>query len=121
MVEFKILGKLNFKPILFFGVLEVLSLILFCYILAVTLQHLDPWLPTISECGELSPEKYFFRWGIMIGGVLLVLEAVFLHNAKRLSDLAFVLGFVAGLCLTGVACVASNENRTFHLSKFLYS
>ncbi len=111
----KILGKLNFKWVLYFGIVEVIFTVLLCYILAVTLQHKPLWLPTISECGELEPEKHFFRWGIMLGGALLVIEAVMLHTANRLSTLGYWLGMIAGLCLTGVAVVASNEDLTVHL------
>lgn len=113
----KVLAKINFRTILYFGIIEVLITILLCYILAVTLQHKPVWLPTISECGELPPEKYFFRWGILVGGLLLVVEADTLHNAKRVSNLVYSLGLVAGFCLTGVAVCASNENITVHLSK----
>ena len=49
--------------------------------------------------------------------MLLVIEVVFLHNARKVSDLCYVFGLVAGLCLTGVASVACNENLTIHLGK----
>lgn len=111
----KVLGKLNFRIILYFGIVEVIFTVLLCYILAVTLQHKPLWLPTISECGELEPEKHFFRWGILVGGIILLVEAVVLYTAKRISTLGFWLGIIAGFNLTGVAVVASNENRNIHL------
>ena len=52
-----------------------------------------------------------------MGGILLILEAVVLYCADYASLLVSVLGSIAGLGLTGVACVASNENRTVHLGK----
>ncbi len=113
----KLLGKLNFRIVLFFGILEVIFTVLLCYILAVTLQHKPVWLPTISACGELEPEKHFFRWGILVGGLLLAIEAVVLYLAKRLSTLGFWLGMIAGFALTGVAVVASNEELTVHWSE----
>ena len=115
----KLLGKLNFRIILIFGIVEVIFTVLLCYILAVTLQHKPVWLPTISECGELEPEKHFFRWGILVGGLLLAIEAVVLYLAKRMSTLVFWLGLIAGLALTGVAVVASNEDLTVHMSQSL--
>lgn len=115
--NYKLLGKFNFRIVLFSGIIEVLFTILFCYILAVTLKHKPLWLPTISECGEMPPEKYFFRWGILVGGLLLVVEAVVLHTAKRSSDWVFVLGVIAGLGLTGVAAVASNEDLPLHMGE----
>ena len=119
MLKYQILGKINFRLILYTGIVEVLFTILFCYILAVTLQHKPVWLPTISECGELAPEKYVFRGGILFGGILLVVEGVFLHNAKRLSRLGFIFGVIAGIGLVGVACVASNEDLPLHLGKLI--
>lgn len=116
-MAFKLLGKIDFRIILYSGIIEVLITVLLCYILAVTLQHKPVWLPTVSECGEMPPEKYFFRWGILVGGLLLVIEAVVLHTAKRSSDFVFSLGIIAGLCLTGVAVVASNEDLPLHLGE----
>lgn len=113
----KILGKLNFNYVLYFGILEVLITIILCYILAVTLQHKPIWLPTISECGEQAPEKYFFRWGILVGGLLLMIEGVMLHGAKRNSTLVLVLSLITGASLTGVAVVASNEDLPVHLGR----
>lgn len=115
--NYKLLGKFNFRIVLFSGIIEVLFTILLCYILAVKLKHKPMWLPTISECGEMPPERYFFRWGILVGGLLLVVESVVLHTAKRSSDWVFVLGIIAGLGLTGVAAVASNENLPLHLGE----
>lgn len=117
MLDYKILAKLSFRVILYTGIVEVLFTILLCYGLAVALGHKPMFLPTISECGEEAPEKYFFRWGILVGGILLAVEAVFLHNAKRISQLGYTFGVIAGVALTGVACVASNENLTIHLGK----
>lgn len=115
----KVLGKIDFKIILYVGVLEVLFTVLLCYVLAVTLQHKPLWLPTISECGELEPEKHFFRWGIMFGGLLLMLEAVVLYLPQRITRLEFILGLVAGFCLTGVSVVASNENLDIHMGEWV--
>ena len=117
----KILGKIDLRTILYFGVSEILITIILCYVLAVTLQHQPVWLPTISECGELSPEKYFFRWGILVGGLLLVIESTVLRAADRISTITFYAGVLAGLCLTGVAVVASNENLPVHLGKLVNS
>ena len=117
MLDYKLLAKLNFRVILYTGIVEVLFTILLCYALAVILGHKPVFLPTISECGEEAPEKYFFRWGILVGGILLVIEAITLHNAKRISQHGFIIGVIAGVCLTGVACVASNEDLTIHMGK----
>lgn len=111
----KILGKFNFRVVLFSGIIEVLITVLLCYTLAVSLHHKQAWLPTVSECGEEAPEKYFFRWGILVGGLLLMIEALVLHTAERSSNAVYYLGLIAGACLTGVAAVASNEDLPLHL------
>ncbi len=116
-MDLKIIGKVNFRNILYFGVLEVLATVLICYTLAVMEGHKPAWLPTISECGVEPPEKYIFRWGIMTGGILLFIEAIILYWSKWTSSLEYYLGMIAGLLLTGVAVVAVNENLTVHLSK----
>lgn len=113
----KLLGKFNFRTILFAGILLVLITVFLCYALAVTLGHKPAWLPTISECGVMPPEMYFFRWGIMAGGLLLVVEAVVLHTANRASNTAATLGGIAGFLLTGVATVSVDDDLTLHLSK----
>jgi len=115
----KILGKLNFKEVLFAGIFEVLFTIFLCYILAVSLGHKEAWLPTISECGVYSPEKYFFRWGILAGGLLLCLEAVVLWLPKRISTVVSALAFLAGIALTLVAVVSVQENYTVHMSELV--
>lgn len=115
--NYKLLGKFNFRIVLYSGIILVLVTVLLCYILAVSLDHKPVWLPTVSECGEMPPEKYIFRWGILVGGLLLVIEAVMLHFAERSSKHVFALGIIAGLSLTGVACVASNEDLPVHLGE----
>ena len=115
--KYELLGRFNFRIVLYSGIIEVLITILVCYALAVSLGHKPVWLPTISECGEEAPEKHIFRWGIMTGGLLLVTEAVVLWVAKRASNHVFGLGAIAGLLLTGVACVASNEDLPVHLGE----
>jgi hypothetical membrane protein len=115
--KYKLLGKLDFRFVLYSGIILVLVTILSCYALAVALGHKPLWLPTVSECGVEAPEKYIFRWGILAGGLLLVLEALVLYLPKRASGHVFVLGVIAGVCLTGVACVAVNEDFTVHMGE----
>ena len=51
----------------------------------------------------------------MLGGLLLAVEAVVLWIPMMISTLVFAVGLIAGLALTGVAVVASNENLPVHL------
>ena len=113
----KIVGKLTARTLIYFGAAEMTFVILLCYALAVANHHVKPWLPTISACGDHPPEQYPFRFGIMLGAMLLLVEAVALHAAKLTSSLTYVLGAVAALCLGVVAVVAANEDNTVHTSK----
>ena len=101
----KIVGKISSKKFVSVGTSGIIFTIILCYSLAVGLQHRKPWLPTISQCGDEPPEKYFFRWGMMMGAVVLVVHAVILNVAQWTSKATFYLGLVAGLCLSGVAVV----------------
>lgn len=110
----KILEKFTARALIHFGAIEMTFTILLCYALAVANHHVKPWLPTISACGEHPPEQYPFRFGIMIGAMLLFVEAISLNAAKISSTLTYVMGVVAALCLGVVAVVASNEDNTVH-------
>ena len=110
------LMKIKAKTFAYALTIELVITILLCYVLAVALHHRPAWLPTISQCGDHPPEKYFFRWGILVGSLLPVVQAVTLYTAGRVSKLVFYLGFIGGLCLSGVAVVGDNENNTIHSS-----
>ena len=112
-----ILGKVSVKTLINIGVVETAAVILLCYGLAVSLGHQKPWLPMISGCGDHPPEQYFFRWGIFVSSFVPMLQAVAMRTAGRISKVTFTLGFVAGLCLSGVAVVQDNEAGTVHSSK----
>ncbi len=112
----KIIGKISAKRFVSTGITGVVLTILFCYSLAVGLHHRKPWLPTISECGDKPPEQYFFRWGMMMGAVVLIVHSVLLDIAQWSSKVTFYLGLVAGLCLSGVSVVGDNEDNTVHSS-----
>jgi len=112
-----ILGKVSVRALINVGVIETAAVILLCYGLAVGLGHRKPWLPTISNCGDHPPEQYFFRWGIFVASLVPMLQAVAMRAAGRISQVTFTLGFVAGLCLSGVAVVQDNEAGTIHTSK----
>jgi hypothetical protein len=110
----KILDKLTARTLVHFGAIEMTFTILLCYGLAVANHHVKPWLPTISACGDHPPEQYPFRFGIMTGAMLLLVEAVSLRAAKMSSMITYVMGVVASLCLGVVAVVASNEDKIVH-------
>lgn len=113
----KIVGKLTARTLIYFGAAEMSFVILLCYALAVANHHVKPWLPTISACGDHPPEQYPFRFGIMLGAMLLLVEAVAMHAAKMTSSVTYVLGAVAAVCLGVVSVVGANEDNVVHTSK----
>ena len=111
----KILASLPAKTIIHAGVIEILSTILLCYVLAVVNGHVPVWLPMISDCAVYAPEKYPFRLGIVVGACLIAVQVVTTYYANR--DLKFakallVLGVVgsAGLGVVGVVNEVEDDN-----------
>ena len=115
----EVLRKIGLKRIFYVGVAEALVTLVICYVLAVTLNHKQVWLPTISQCGILSPEVFVFRWGMFVSGLLLVMESAILYIAKKISFVTLPFGILAGLCLSGLATVSSNEGFPVHRCKLI--
>ena len=112
-----VLGEFPGKKLVHLGAAEMLVTILLCYTVAVKEGHVKAWLPTISACGEHPPENYFFRYGILVGGMLLVVLALFVYSADfpfSRDKTNLTLGVTAGFCLGVVAVVAANEASVVH-------
>ena len=98
----------------------MLSTILVCYGIAVSLGHVPAWLPMISDCAVLPPEKYIFRLGMVIGSALLFMDSILIYNVDKSyshSKLGLVLGIVAPAALSIVGVVNEEENNSVHSSK----
>ena len=98
----------------------MLSTIFVCYGIAVSLGHVPAWLPMISDCAVLPPEKYIFRLGMVIGSVFLAMDSILIYNADKSyshSKLGMVLGIVAPAALSIVGVVNEEENNSVHSSK----
>ena len=116
----EILAKVSFGTLIHIGVVELASVILVCYGLAVKEGHVKPWLPTISDCGVYPPEVFIFRYGLVVGAVLLAVEAVALYNADKpfsKSKICLVLGLVVAFCLGVVGVVNDQEVPPVHDGK----
>jgi hypothetical protein len=112
-----VLGKLPGSLLIHFGTVVMLGTIILCYVIAVMDGHVVAWLPTISECGENPPEQYFFRYGILTGGLLLVVLALYIYTADfsfSHNQINLAMGVIAGLALGVVAVCAANENNVVH-------
>ena len=110
----KIIGKASARMLIHLGAVEMMATIFTCYALAVKEGHVKPWLPTISACGEHPPEEFIFRYGIVAGAILLMVEAIALYGAGISSKLIMVLGLVGYFCLGVVGVVSAREVDTVH-------
>ncbi|XP_026881211.1 DNA damage-regulated autophagy modulator protein 2b [Electrophorus electricus] len=100
---------------------------IFAYITAVILQHVDPFVPYISDTGTLPPERCVF--GIMLNvsaflGIATMyvrykqVQALTDHAEKRLLQLNFV-GLVLGTISSFGMCVVANFQKTTLFSMHL--
>lgn len=115
-----VVGRLPLNVFFHIGVLIQLGTILLCYTLSVSLGHVPAWLPMISDCAIYPPEKYAFRWGLVIGSTLFGAQTVLIYGADKpyaKSKLSLILGLLAAFCLSVVAVVSEAEDNTIHSSK----
>lgn len=116
-IAMQIIGKASARLLIHLGAIEMVATILICYAVAVKEGHVKPWLPTISACGEQPPEVFLFRYGIVTGAILLIVEAIALYGAGLSSKLIMVLGTVASFCLGVVGVVSAREVPVVHTSE----
>ena len=112
-----ILGKISVTAFVHAGALTTTFTILLCYSLAVSTGHVKPWLPMISDCAVLGPEKYPFRLGLAVSSMLTSAGVVMIYNAKMVysrNRLSLVLGLVSTFCLGVVSAVNEAENNLVH-------
>ena len=114
----EILGKISVKVIAHAGALEMLVTIFLCYGLAVGCGHVKPWLPMISDCAILAPEKYPFRLGFVVGAVLIAMQTVAISYADKKSKISLALGTVSAFCLAVVGVVNEVECNPVHSGRW---
>ena len=101
------------------GASIILTTIFVCYGVAVYLGHVPAWLPMISDCAVLPPEKYIFRLGIVTGAIFLAIEAKLIYHADSsftYSKSGLILGIIASIGLAIVGVVNEKENNSIHSS-----
>jgi hypothetical protein len=106
------------KTITYSAVLITWSTILVCYGLAVGLGHVPAWLPTISDCGVQSPEKYLFRMGLSIGATALLVNVILVYYAFpdfNFRKLKLLTGVLSSCGLAILASVNEQENNKVHM------
>ncbi len=116
-LEMQVLSKVSLAVFIHTAALVMLGTIFLCYGLAVGLGHVPAWLPMISDCAVLSPEKYPFRLGFVVGAALIATQVVMTYNADRpysKSKTSLILGLVASLGLAIVGVVNEQECNPVH-------
>ena len=113
----KVLGSIRLSTLIHVGNLGCLATILICYGLAVSLGHVKPWLPMISDCAVYSPEKYPFRFGVALSSFLIGAHILMVHVAKGYSKISLFIGLLASLSLGIISVVNEEENSKVHDGK----
>lgn len=119
-----VLVKLPVNVVIHAGVLLPLATIFLCYTIATSLHHVPVWLPMISDCAVYPPEKYPFRWGIVLSAAFFAVQSVLLYAADRpysKSKTVLCLGLVTAFCLSVVGVVNEVENITIHGGKTAFT
>ena len=97
----------------------ILTTIFVCYGIAVYLGHVPAWLPMISDCAILPPEKYLFRLGIVTGAIFLAIESKLIYHVDQsfsYSKFGLIMGTMAPCGLAIVGVVNEKENNGIHSS-----
>eukprot|EP01137_Pigoraptor_chileana_P004276 Opistho-2@2607 len=122
----EVLGQLQVRSLTFLSVGIAMTTIFTCYGFAVGLGHVPAWLPMISDCAVQAPERYPFRFGIISGAVLMIINVVIMYTylaTLRLQATSFgpkydmtsmILGTVASLGLATVGAVNEEELLPVH-------
>ena len=113
--------KTKAPTLIHIAILSTFATILICYGLAVIYIHVPAWLPFISWCGILPPERYPFRVGLVIGALLLALEVILCYGAGigPKNKVCLILGLVSSVGLAVVAVVNLEENVYIHASMYI--
>lgn len=112
-----VLSQVPLRILIHTTAIEMLVTIFTCYTMAVYDGHVQPWLPTISECGIYPPEKYFFRYGFVVGACLMAIQGVctyYLLKSWTKSGTYLALVSVASFCLGAVGVVSMHEDSSVH-------
>lgn len=110
------LAKVTAPFLIHFTVLEIAGVIILCYSLALSYGHVPAWLPMISDCAVLPPEKYPFRLGFVAGSLLLGVNVIIVHFSYASSKYSLSIGMLSCFGLSVVAVVNEAEDNTIHSS-----
>jgi len=124
-----ILSESHYNVVIALLVVVQLTTMNSCYLIAVSLGHVKPWLPMISDCGCKIPETWIFRIGfICIAGFMATGSTMFRDftkyqlqlsgiNTGRLHFTNNILVYICGVscfALAGLSSVNEDENSKLH-------
>lgn len=118
-VGMQIIAKEPLRVWMVQGASVILTTIFVCYGIAVLLGHVPVWLPMISDCAVLPPEKYIFRLGIVTGAIFLGIGSKLIYHADKsysYSTLELSLSTISAIGLGIVGVVNEEENNGIHSS-----
>ena len=103
------------------GVTALVTITL-CYVFAVFLGHVEPWLPMISACGNLPPECFLFRAGLVLSGAVFWLEVVAIYKTEAATtrrNASLVFGTISAIGLVVIGVVSDKEASSVHTGKLI--
>lgn len=122
----EILDKLSVKVFVLAGVLEMFFTLVIGYGLYEITGHGfskggHGLIPVISDCGVQCPEKYVFRIGFVVGGLLMAVQCVTISYLDKgpTQRASLVVGLIQGCGIAVVGVVSETENIKVHVRKFL--
>ena len=125
-MKMKILDKISLKMFVYAGVLEMFITLVIGYGLYEITGHGfstggHGLIPLISDCGVQCPEKYVFRIGFVVGGLLMAVQCVTISYLDKgpTRKLSLVVGLIQGCGIAIVGVVSEGENFKVHGCKFL--
>jgi hypothetical protein len=109
---------LSLATILRTGVILAVLVSVTCYIMALSNNHLDYFIPMISDCGSRPPEKYIFHYGCITSSILLSIAGVgiYMTDEKYRYKVTLFTALLGCVGLAGLGSVSLLENLTLHMS-----
>lgn len=131
MTTYHVIDVLSAQRVFRYCVYIWVSTILICYAIAVSLGHVPIWLPMISDCAIIAPEKYIFRLGFISGANYMFISSLLYYiyfkshaeknKEKNKASIMFippiaslVLAFIASLAVAIVGAVSEREDIHLH-------
>jgi len=125
----QILSKTKYNVVIVILAIVQIATMQTCYYIAVSLGHVKPWLPMISDCGCKIPETWLFRIGFITVAAFMGISSIafrdYVRHRLHLSGIKVgslhvtnnALIYICGpscLALAGLSSVNEDENTKLH-------